>query len=137
MPIITQTGIGKMKQFTIFGTDYDTRDGSCIRDYIHVSDIALAHIKALQFLISKKNNANLEVFNLGSGQGVTVLEMVNTFEKVTGIKLNYVIGDRRPGDIPAIFSNSSHAEKLLGWKPQYSLTDMIESAWKWEQWLVV
>lgn len=135
MPIITQVGIGKMQKMTVFGTDYDTRDGSCIRDYIHVSDIAEAHINALEFLLKKSNSKNLEVFNLGSGTGITVLEMIDTFEKVTGIKLNYVIGERRPGDIPAIYSNSSKAEEFLNWRCKYTLEDMILSAWKWEQYL--
>lgn len=135
MPIITQVGIGKMKQMTVFGTDYDTRDGSCIRDYIHVTDIANAHIKALDFLLKKKNNSNLEVFNLGSGTGITVLEMIRAFEEITGVKLNYVIGGRRPGDVPAIYSNSSKAEKELEWKTEYTLNDIVSSAWKWEQML--
>lgn len=133
MPIITQVGIGKMKQMTIFGTDYDTRDGSCIRDYLHVSDIADAHVKALQFLLEKRNPTNCETFNLGSGNGVSVIEMVNAFEKITGQKLNYQLGARRPGDVPAIFSNSERAHKMLQWQCQYSLDDMIRSAWKWEQ----
>ncbi|MDR3046507.1 MAG: UDP-glucose 4-epimerase GalE, partial [Bacteroidales bacterium] len=135
MPILTQVGIGKMPTFTVFGTDYATRDGSCIRDYVHVLDIANAHIKALEYLMSENNTGNFDIFNLGSGTGISVLEMVHAFEKVTGIKLNYTIGDRRPGDIPAIYSNSTRAEKLLGWKCQYTLEDMISSAWKWELWL--
>ncbi|MDL2297187.1 UDP-glucose 4-epimerase GalE [Bacteroidales bacterium OttesenSCG-928-B11] len=135
MPIITQVGIGRMEKMTVYGTDYDTRDGSCIRDYIHVSDIANAHINAFEFLFDNKNKSNLEVFNLGSGKGVTVLEMINAFEKITGVKLNYALGDRRPGDIPAIYSNSGKAEKELGWRCRHSLDDMIESAWKWENYL--
>lgn len=132
MPIVTQVGIGKMKQLTVFGTDYDTRDGSCIRDYIHVCDIANAHVKALQYVIDQKNESNCEIFNLGSGNGVSVLEMINAFERVTGVKLNYVIGGRRPGDVPAIYSNSHRANKLLGWHCQYGIDEMVESAWKWE-----
>jgi UDP-glucose 4-epimerase len=137
MPIITQVAIGKMKQLTVFGTDYDTRDGSCIRDYVHVSDIADAHVKALQFLTEKRNNSNCEVFNLGSGNGVSVLEMLHAFEEITGVKLNYVLGDRRAGDIPAVYSDSARAEKLLHWQCQRTLTDMVASAWKWEQNLVM
>ena len=133
MPIITQVAIGKMKQMTVFGTDYDTRDGSCIRDYVHVSDIADAHVKAMQFLTEKRNATNCEVFNLGSGNGVSVLEMIHTFEEITGIKLNYVPGERRAGDIPAVFSNSARAENLLNWKCKRSLEEMVASAWKWEQ----
>lgn len=133
MPIIMETGIGKRKSMTVYGTDYDTRDGSCIRDYIHVTDIANAHVKALQFLINHKNTNNCEVFNLGSGNGISVLEMLNAFEKITGQKLNYQLGERRPGDIPAIYSNSAKAKELLGWECQFGVEDMIQSAWKWEQ----
>jgi UDP-glucose 4-epimerase len=133
MPIITQVAIGKMKQMTVFGTDYDTRDGSCIRDYVHVSDIADAHVKALEFLMEKRNVSNCEVFNLGSGNGVSVFEMIHAFEKITGIKLNYILGERRTGDVSAIYSNSARAEKLLYWKCKKTLEDMVTSAWKWEQ----
>lgn len=135
MPIITQVGIGKMPQLTVFGTDYDTRDGSCVRDYIHVSDIADAHIKALEYLTAGKNKSNCEVFNLGSENGVTVLEMIKTFEEVTGIALNYKLGNRRAGDVPAIYANSAKAKRELGWHCQHNLHDMITSAWKWEQYL--
>jgi len=137
MPIITQVAIGKMKQMTVFGTDYNTRDGSCIRDYVHVSDIADAHVKALQFLTEKRNDSNCEVFNLGSGNGVSVLEMIRAFEEITGIKLNYSLGERRAGDVPAVYSDSTHAEKLLHWQCKRTLQDMVESAWKWEQNLVI
>lgn len=133
MPIVTQVGIGKMKQLTVFGTDYDTRDGSCIRDYIHVCDIADAHVKALLFLENQKNTSRCETFNLGSGNGVSVLEMIDAFEKVNGIKLNYVLGERRPGDVPAIYSDSTRANQLLGWKCRYGINEMVESAWKWEK----
>jgi len=133
MPIITQVGIGKMEKLTVFGTDYDTRDGSCIRDYIHVSDIADAHLNALDFLLEKRNKKNCELFNLGSGNGVSVLEMLQTFEKVTGVKLNYVLGDRRIGDVPEVYSDSSRAQNLLGWKCKRDLTNMVQTAWKWEQ----
>lgn len=133
MPIVTQVGIGKMKQLTVFGTDYDTRDGSCIRDYIHVCDIADAHVKALLFLENQKNTSSCETFNLGSGNGVSVLEMIDAFEKVNGVKLNYVLGERRPGDVPAIYSDSHRANQLLGWKCRYGINEMVESAWKWEK----
>jgi len=133
MPIIMETAIGKRPQMTVYGTDYDTRDGSCVRDYIHVSDIADAHVKALQFLIRKENSTNCEVFNLGSGQGISVLEMLNAFETITGQKLNYILGPRRQGDIPAIYSNSEKARRLLHWECRYHVEDMILSAWKWEQ----
>jgi UDP-glucose 4-epimerase len=133
MPIITQVGIGKMEKLTVFGTDYDTRDGSCIRDYIHVSDIADAHLKAMQYLIEKRNSANFEIFNLGSGNGVSVFEMIRAFEEVTGVKLNYVLGERRAGDVPAVYSDSARAENILGWKYKKTLAEMVKSAWKWEQ----
>ncbi|PCJ84238.1 MAG: UDP-glucose 4-epimerase GalE [Flavobacteriales bacterium] len=132
VPIITETAAGLRKKLFIHGTDYKTRDGSCVRDYIHVSDIADAHVKALQYLIDGKNEKNHEVFNLGIGQGVTVLEVINAFEKATGVKLNYETGPRRTGDVEAIYSDNTKAEKLLGWKPQYSLEDMMASAWKWQ-----
>lgn len=132
MPIITQVAVGKLKQLTVYGTDYDTRDGSCIRDYIHVCDIANAHVKALLYAINGKNQSNCEIFNLGSGNGVSVLEMLNAFERVNGLKLNYVIGDRRPGDVPAIYSNSDRANQVLDWHCQYGIDEMVESAWKWE-----
>jgi UDP-glucose 4-epimerase len=133
MPIVTQVAIGRMAQLTVFGTDYDTRDGSCIRDYIHVCDIANAHVKALQFLMASKNESNCETFNLGSGNGVSVLEIIDAFEKVNQIKLNYTIGGRRPGDVPAIYSNSHRANTLLDWHCRYDINDMVKSAWKWEQ----
>lgn len=133
MPIVTQVAIGKLPKLTVFGTDYDTRDGSCIRDYIHVCDIADAHVKALQFLLDGKNASNCETFNLGSGKGVSVIEMIDAFEKVNGIKLNCVFGERRPGDVPAIYSDSQRANQLLGWRCQHDINDMVESAWKWEK----
>lgn len=133
MPIIMETGIGKRPSMTVFGTDYDTRDGSCIRDYIHVTDIANAHVKALQYAMSERDTEVCDTFNLGSGNGVSVLEMLQAFEKITGQKLNYVLGPRRQGDLAAIYSNSAKAEKLLGWKCEYDVEDMIRSAWAWEK----
>ncbi len=132
VPAITQTAIGKIKQMTVYGDDYPTRDGSCVRDYIHVSDIAHAHTLALQYLINKKNTASCEVFNLGSGNGVTVLEAIKSFEKVSGVKLNYKIGPRRPGDVVAVYANNELAKKVLGWNPGYTLDEMMATAWKWE-----
>jgi UDP-glucose 4-epimerase len=118
VPAITQTAIGKMPQLIINGNDYDTRDGSNIRDYIHVSDIAHAHILALQYLMDKKNEQPCEIFNLGTGDGITVLEVIQSFEKVSGIKLNYKIGPRRPGDVPAIYANNALAKEKLRWQPK-------------------
>jgi UDP-glucose 4-epimerase len=132
VPAITQTAIGKIKQLTVYGNDYPTRDGSCVRDYIHVCDIAHAHILALQHLINKKNTSPCEIFNLGTGNGITVLEVIHSFEKVSGVKLNYIIGPRRPGDIMAIYANNSFAKEKLNWIPKYSLDEMMSTAWKWE-----
>jgi UDP-glucose 4-epimerase len=132
VPIITNTAIGKIAQMTVFGDDYPTRDGTCIRDYVHVTDIANAHIKALDFLIENKNKSNFSIFNLGSGNGVSVLEAIAAFEKISGKKLNYQIGQKRDGDVGAIYSDNSFSEKTLGWTPKYNLDDMMSSAWKWE-----
>ncbi len=133
VPAITQTAIGKLPGMTVHGTDYDTRDGSCIRDYIHVSDLAHAHTLALDYLIQQKNFTACEVFNLGSGNGITVLEAIKAFEKVSGVKLNYQLGPRRSGDVVAIYANYDKAKSLLGWEPTYSLDDMMKTAWQWEQ----
>jgi len=132
VPAITQTAIGKLPQMQVFGNDYPTRDGSCVRDYIHVSDIAHAHTLALNYLIAQKNIRNCEIFNLGTGNGYTVLEVINTFEKVSETKLNYQISGRRAGDIVGIFANNEKAKNLLGWVPKYNLEDMMRTAWQWE-----
>ena len=132
VPVITQTAIGKIKQMTVHGTDYDTRDGSCIRDYIHVTDIAIAHIKALDYLSHNKQKANFSIFNLGTGNGVSVLEAIHAFEKVSKQKLNYLMGPKREGDVGAIYSDTSLSEKELGWKTIYTLDEMMETAWKWQ-----
>ncbi len=132
VPVITQTAIGKRKEMQIFGSDYPTRDGSCVRDYIHVMDIANAHTRALQYLINGMNKDNCEVFNLGSGHGVTVLELIAAFEKVSGQKLNYKVGPRRPGDVVQVYANNSKAENKLGWHAKYKLEQMMETAWNWE-----
>ncbi|HET9055905.1 MAG TPA: UDP-glucose 4-epimerase GalE [Chitinophagaceae bacterium] len=133
VPAITQTAIGKLKSMQVHGDDYPTKDGSCLRDYIHVSDIAHAHTLALNYLIEKRNKGACEVFNLGTGNGVTVLEAIKAFEKVSGVKLNYTIGPRRPGDVVAIYANNDKAKKELGWQTKYSLEDMMRTAWDWEQ----
>lgn len=132
VPAITQTAIGKLPMMNVFGFDYDTRDGSCIRDYIHVCDIAHAHTLALLYLIDEKNSTNCDVFNLGTGDGYTVLEAIAAFEKVSGVKLNYQLGPRRPGDVVAIYANNNKAKHQLGWIPKLNLTDMMDTAWKWE-----
>lgn len=133
VPAITQTAIGKLPKMTVYGADYDTRDGSCLRDFIHVSDIAHAHTLAIKYLEEVKNKSNYEIFNLGTGNGVTVLEAIRSFEKVSGTKLNYEIGPRRPGDVIAIYANNDHAVKSLGWDIKYGLDDMMRTAWEWEQ----
>lgn len=133
VPVITKTAIGKRAEFTVFGNDYPTRDGSCVRDYIHVMDIANAHTKALQYIIEDRNKANCEIFNLGTGDGVTVLELINAFERVTGEKLNYKIGTRRSGDIAEVFADNTSAKTTLGWELNYNLDAMMETAWKWEK----
>jgi UDP-glucose 4-epimerase len=133
VPVITQTAIGKRKELTVFGNDYDTRDGSCVRDYIHVCDIAHAHTLALKHIIEDRNKSNCEIFNLGSGDGVTVLELINAFERVSGKKLNYNIGPRRAGDVVAVYADTTKAVKELNWRADYDLDEMMKTAWQWEQ----
>ncbi len=134
IPRITGTAMGKFKEFTVFGSDYNTRDGSCIRDYIHVSDIASAHTKALQYLQAGSSVAKEPlVLNLGTGNGVTVLEAIESFERVSGQKLNYKMGPRREGDVVAIYANNNKARTLLGWEIKRDLDTMMRTAWNWEQ----
>ena len=133
VPAITQFAAGKIPALKVYGTDYDTRDGSCIRDFIHVSDIAHAHTLAIDYLASKKTASNCEILNLGTGNGVTVLEAIHAFEKVTGKKLDYSLADRRPGDVVAVYANNNKAKQLLNWIPRYNLDDMMRTAWQWEQ----
>jgi UDP-glucose 4-epimerase len=132
VPAITQAAIGKIPQLTVFGTDYPTRDGSNIRDYIHVSDIAHAHTLAIQHLVGDKYKTNCDIFNLGTGNGVTVLEAIKAFEEVSGQKLNYTVGPRRPGDVVAIYANNNYARTTLGWEIKYDLNEMMRTAWAWE-----
>mgnify|MGYP003655131278 CR=1 FL=1 len=133
VPFITQTGIGMREQLSVFGGDYPTSDGTCVRDYIHVVDLAKAHVVALQRLIESKNDSNYEFFNLGTGTGSTVLEAIQSFERVSCKTLNYKIVDRREGDITAAYAETSKANNVLGWKTQLTLDDTMDSAWKWEQ----
>lgn len=133
VPVITQTAIGKLPKMMVFGADYPTRDGSCVRDYIHVCDIAHAHTLAIKYLEEGRSHTACDVFNLGTGNGVTVLEAIKAFEKVSGVQLNYEIGPRRPGDVVAIYANNDKAKNILGWDPKLPLDDMMSSAWKWEQ----
>lgn len=133
VPAITQTGIGKLPQMNVYGSDYDTRDGSCIRDFIHVSDIAHAHTLAINYLVERKNPTACEVFNLGTGNGITVLECIKAFEKVSGVKLNYKLAPRRAGDVISIYANNHHAVSELGWNIKYDIFAMMKTAWEWEQ----
>lgn len=133
VPFITQTAAGVREILSVFGDDYPTEDGSCIRDYIHVVDLAKAHVVALQRLLKNKNESNYEVFNLGTGRGSSVLEVVNAFEKTTGKKLDYKIVGRRPGDVIAVYADTQKANDILGWKTERTMEDALASAWKWEK----
>jgi len=132
MPIITKVAIGKQEVFTVFGNDYPTPDGSCIRDYIHVTDVAQAHVTAVKRLLNKGNKNRYEVFNLGTGKGSSVFELINAFEKVTGLKLNYKVVKRREGDAVAVYADTTLANTELKWKAQRDLDNMIKTAWNWE-----
>lgn len=133
VPFITQTATGLRDHLSVFGNDYPTRDGTCVRDYIHVVDLAKAHVVSLERILQDKQNENYEVFNLGTGKGSTVLEVVESFERVTGKKLNYKIVNRRPGDITEAFADTTKANTILGWKAEFSLDDAMRSAWDWEK----
>lgn len=133
VPIITLTAAGKRDKMQVHGSDYATRDGSCIRDYIHVSDIAEAHRLAIDYLRANKNENQVEIFNLGTGNGVTVLEAIKAFEKVSNKKLNYELGERREGDVVEIYADNEKAKTVLGWNPKYGIEEMMSSAWKWQQ----
>lgn len=133
VPFITQTGIGKREQLSVFGDDYPTEDGTCIRDYIHVVDLAKAHVKALQRLLQNENSSNYEVFNLGTGKGSSVLEVIHSFERVSEKKLNYKIVPRREGDVIQAYADTQKANEVLGWKSKSTLDESLKSAWDWEQ----
>ncbi|WP_422360362.1 UDP-glucose 4-epimerase GalE [Reichenbachiella sp.] len=132
VPFITQTAAGIRENLTVFGNDYNTADGSCVRDFIHVTDLAKAHIKALEFLINK-NEGTCEAVNIGTGNGNTVLELINAFEKSTGQKLNYTIGDRRGGDVEAVYADAKKSKDLLGWEAEISLEQSLLDAWNWQK----
>lgn len=131
VPYITQTAAGLRNKLTVFGTDYDTRDGSCMRDFIHVVDLAEAHVSALKYSVD--SDTSIEVFNVGTGEGNTVLELINTFEEVNGVSLNYQIGPRREGDIKAIYTDTSKINSSFNWKSRYSLKDSLKHSWAWEK----
>jgi len=132
VPFITQTAIGKRESLRVFGGDYPTPDGTAIRDYLHVVDLAQAHVTAVERLIKGKGSNNFEVFNLGTGKGLSVMQVIKSFEKVTGLKLNYHICPRREGDIIQVWADTSYANKELGWKATRGIDEMMASAWKWE-----
>lgn len=132
VPFITQTAAGLREQLTIFGDDYDTTDGTCIRDYIHVVDLAKAHVSALGFLASKPP-ATFDVFNIGTGTGSSVYEVLFTFQKATGVQVPYIVGPRREGDVPAYYASVDKAQQVLGWRAEKSLQDALADAWRWQQ----
>ncbi len=133
VPFITQTAIGIRKQLSVFGHDYNTPDGTAIRDYIHVVDLAKAHVVATERLLNNKNKKNYEIFNIGTGKGFSVLEVIKSFEKVSGQKLNYKIVERRAGDVEQVYADTTFANQELGWKAEKSLDEMMLSAWNWEK----
>ncbi|WP_269234194.1 UDP-glucose 4-epimerase GalE [Flavobacterium flavigenum] len=133
VPFITQTGVGLRQELAVYGNDYPTPDGTCVRDYIHVVDLAKAHVIAMQRLVNKTNTEKLEIFNLGTGKGSSVLEVIKAFEKASGQKLPYKIVARREGDVTEAYANTDKANNVLGWKTQLGLDEAIASAWKWEQ----
>ncbi|HET8753829.1 MAG TPA: UDP-glucose 4-epimerase GalE, partial [Salinimicrobium sp.] len=133
VPFITQTAMGKREELSVFGKDYPTPDGTCIRDYIHVMDLARAHVVALERLLEGEQESNYEVFNLGTGKGNSVLEVIKSFEKVSGKKLPYKFADRREGDITAAYADTTRANNVLNWKAELSLDDALQSAWEWEK----
>jgi UDP-glucose 4-epimerase len=135
VPFITQSAIGKRGEITVHGNDYNTPDGSCIRDYIHVVDLAKAHVAAIKLLEDQSDSQPYSVYNIGTGRGSSVLEVIQAFEQVTGVKLNYRIGPRRAGDIEQVFGDVTKAEKELGWKAGAGLEEMMSSAWEWEKYL--
>lgn len=133
VPLLTETGIGLRQNFTVFGSDYPTRDGSCVRDYIYIMDLANAHTRCLQYLVQEAENAPAcDSFNVGIGQGVTVLEAIKAFEKAANLQLPYQIGARRAGDVAAIYANYEKAAALLGWHPQHGIEDIMRTAWAWQ-----
>ena len=133
VPFLTQTAIGKREVLKVFGNDYKTPDGTAIRDYIHVVDLAKAHVVAIDRLVNKANRKKIEVFNLGTGNGYSVLDVIRSFEKIRGVKLNYKIVKRRPGDIEQVWADTTYANEELGWKAEKDIDDMMLSAWNWEK----
>ncbi|RYD85456.1 MAG: NAD-dependent epimerase/dehydratase family protein, partial [Sphingobacteriales bacterium] len=135
VPFITQSAIGKRGPITVFGNDYDTPDGSCIRDYIHVVDLAEAHVAAIQKQEQGSSDENYDVFNIGTGRGYTVLEAIKAFETENDVKLNYQIGARREGDIEKVWGDTTKSKQGLDWEAKFGIKEMMSSAWKWEKYL--
>lgn len=133
VPYVTQAATGKLQKITVFGDDYDTPDGTCIRDYIHVVDLARAHVSAIQYLEKQSENSLFDIFNIGTGRGNTVLEVIKTFEEVNNLSLNYTIGPRRSGDVEKVYADASKATKVLQWKAVHSLAEALRDAWHWQQ----
>ncbi|MFK7787106.1 MAG: GDP-mannose 4,6-dehydratase, partial [Crocinitomicaceae bacterium] len=132
LPYVTQTALGILDELTVYGKDYNTTDGTCVRDFIHVSDLADAHVKGLDWLLQQTGSFN-EVVNVGTGQGSSVLEIIHTFEKVSNRQLNWKFGDRRKGDVEQIYADVTKAKELLNWSTQRSMEDAVRDAWNWEQ----
>ena len=133
VPFLTQTAIGKRDQLIVFGDDYNTPDGTCIRDYIHIEDLADVHVSCLEYSIQKKNKKNYEFYNVGTGEGLSVLELINLFEKVNNVKVNYKIGKRRKGDVIIAFADVSKIKQNIGWACKHSVDDALKSSWFWEK----
>jgi len=133
MPYLTQAAIGKQKSLTVYGNDYPTKDGSCLRDYIHVVDLAKAHVKSCQRLIDDVAADSYEYFNVGTGNGISVVELIQEFENTNAVKLDYTLGERRQGDAPELYADASKANEALQWKAEKTLADMVKDAWRWEQ----
>ena len=130
MPYVTQVAAGKRQQLSIFGSDYPTPDGTCIRDYIHVVDLAKGHVAAMEYAMA---HTGAEIFNLGTGHGVSVTQLVETFERVNDVPVPHVYVDRRPGDLPAYFANADKARQMLGWQAELDLEDMCRDSWNWQK----
>lgn len=133
VPVITRTALGVFPQMAVFGNDYDTRDGSCIRDFIHICDLAHAHTLAIKYLVANKAKQSCDIFNLGTGNGISVLETIHSFEKVNDLKVNYKIAPRRSGDVIAVYANLDKAKELLKWNPKYKVDDIMKTAWEWDK----
>ena len=136
IPFLTQAAVGKLKTLSVFGNDYETRDGTCIRDYIHVLDVAEAHVKAIEYLLGKPEKGYYDVFNIGTGTGSTVFELIHAFEQANNLPINYTVGPRRPGDVPAYYANATKANEVLHWKHKRTVQQAMKDAWQWQQYYI-